>query len=103
MSGKLGSEFIDDFEKEETGLFGMSFRQIVLVFSVITLIIVIGVVIFLELPEIIYTTYGSLVTIPGVIFGASIDKKFKLKERLYFFFLEKRRVYYIDSKKGDKE
>ena len=37
MSGKLGSEFIDDFEKEETGLFGMNFRHIVLVFSVIKL------------------------------------------------------------------
>lgn len=96
MNNKLGSEFIDDFEKEEAGLFGVSYRHILLWFSVFSLMILIIVVVIFEFPEIIFYTYGALVTLPGTLIGASADKKLKIKERVYFFFLEKRRVFRTD-------
>lgn len=90
---KLGSEFIDDFEKEEKNLFGTSYRIILLFFGLLSAMILIIVVYWLELPEMIYEIYSILVGVPCVFFGASVDKLLKIRERAYYLFLIKRRVY----------
>ena len=97
---KLGSEFIDDFEKEETG----KLRLILLIFSVITSILVVTIVVFLKLPDRISIIYMLLVGLPGIFFGVDADKNLNLRDKIYFFFLEKRRVYQTDienEKKGE--
>ena len=97
---KLGSEFIDDFEKEETG----KLRLILLIFSVITSILVVTIVVFLKLPDRISIIYMFLIGIPGIFFGVNADKNLRLRDKIYFFFLEKRRIYQTDienEKKGE--
>lgn len=102
---KIGSEFIDDFNKSNSELFGVNWRFILLIFSIFSFIGIIVAVEFFEYPPIIYKTYLFLVAVPGIFFGTEADKKLKIKDRIYFLFLEKRRVYKTELeniKKGDK-
>lgn len=98
IMSKLGSEFIEDFEREERKLFGTSYRILLLIFSVLTFIVLITLVYILELPEIIWQLYGIIVVIPGTFFGVSADEKMELKGKLHYFFLIKRRVYKTNLK-----
>lgn len=102
---KIGSEFIDDFEKNDNELFGINWRVILLLFSFFSFTGIIVAVEWFEYPSIIYETYLILVVIPGFFFGLSMEKKLKIKDRMYFLFLEKKRVYQTEVeniKKGDK-
>ena len=51
---KLGSEFIDDFEKDDTGLSGINKRRISLIFGIVTQVALTVGITYLELPDIIY-------------------------------------------------
>lgn len=100
---KLGSEFIEDFEEEDRGIFGISYRHILLFLSIISTIVLIFVVeIIFKLPRIIIMMYILTITIPGVFFGLSAEKTLKIKDRMHYLFLIKRRVYQTEIKSKEK-
>lgn len=100
---KLGSEFIEDFEKDDTNLFGINFRNILLLWSILSSIALIIAISYFKLPERIYEIYIVVFAMPGVFFGVNADKMINLKGKIHFFFLEKRRVYKTTVKINRKE
>ena len=103
---KLGSEFIDDFEKDETGLSGINKRRISLIFGIVTQVALTVGISYLELPDIIYEIYFVIITFPAIFYGINASEMLQLKGRIHFFLLEKKRVYRTeseDTEKGDEE
>lgn len=90
---KLGSEFIDDFEKDDTGLSGINKKRISLIFGIVTQVALTVGISYLELPDIIYEIYFIIVTFPAVFYGINASEMLQLKGRIHFFFLERKRVY----------
>lgn len=90
---KIGSEFIDNFQKKELTFFGIKLRMITLMFSIISLILLTLVIDYFSLPKMLVNIYTVIVVIPGVLIGIEADKLLKLKARIHFFFLIKKRVY----------
>lgn len=90
---KIGSEFIDNFQKKELTIFGIKYRMIILMFSIISLVLLTLVIDYFSLPKMLVNIYTVIVVIPGVLIGIEADKLLKLKARIHFFFLIKRRVY----------
>lgn len=100
---KLGSEFLDSFEKEEGKLLGVQKRILLLLFSMITSIILIIAVVWFKLPDILYYIYLIIIGIPGTFFGVSADKHLRVKDRIYFFFLERVRTNPTPIEKEETE
>lgn len=92
MANKIGSEFIEDFEVN-TRNFEATLRQVALFLGVILGIVVTGGAIWFDMPDLFYWTFDGVVVLPMVFYGGYLDKKFKLKERLYFLTLETIRIY----------
>lgn len=103
---KLGSEFIDDFEKDDTGLSGINKRRISLILGIVTQVALTVGISYLELPDIIYEIYFVIITFPAIFYGINASEMLQLKGRIHFFLLEKKRVYRTeleDTEKGDEE
>lgn len=107
---KLGSEFIDDFEKDDTGLSGINKRRISLIFGIVTQVALTVGISYLELPDIIYEIYFIIVTFPAIFYGINASEMLQLKGRIHFLFLERKRVYRTEleeleenEEKGDEE
>ena len=103
---KLGSEFIDDFEKDDTGLSGINKRRISLIFGIVTQVALTVGISYLELPDIIYEIYFVIITFPAIFYGINASEMLQLKGRIHFFLLEKKRVCRTeleDTEKGDEE
>ena len=90
---KLGSDFLEDFEKTDVGIRGK-----LLIGTLVSAVILTVVIWWLNFPNILLYIYYVVVGIPGVFFGVEAEKKLELKHVLYFFFLEKRRVYKTNIK-----
>lgn len=91
---KLGSEFLDDFIKEDKPIiFQLTARGLVLVLGVITSIVLITVLFFYGYPDVLVVAVAVALLVPTVIYGLGFDKKFSLRERFYFMVLIKRRIY----------
>lgn len=91
---KLGSEFLDDFVKEDKPIiFQLTARGLILILGLILSIAVVTLLFFYEYPDLLVAAVAVLTLAPTVILGLGFDKKFSLRERFYFMVLIKRRIY----------
>lgn len=92
MANKIGSEFIEDFELDKSD-WNQKVRWAVFAVGLVLGFLVTIAVIWLEYPDSIFYAFDFLVVLPMCFYGISADKKFKLKERIYFLTLETVRTY----------
>lgn len=98
---KLGSEFLDDFIKENKPIvFQLTARGLVLVIGLIVSVALITFLFFLGYPDVLVATVATLLLVPTVICGLGLDIKFALRERFYFAVLLKRRLYQTELTAG---
>lgn len=98
---KLGSEFLDDFIKEDKPIiFQLTARGLILVLGLILSIAVVTLLFFYEYPDLLVAGVAVLTLVPTIVFGLGFDKKFSIRERFYFAVLLKRRLYQTELSSG---
>ena len=91
---KIGSEFLREFETEDRPiLFGLTARMMVFYLCLVIAILGTVAIYFLGLPDWYIYLWDALFVVPGAMYGMGMTKRWRIKEKINFFFRIQNRSY----------
>lgn len=91
---KIGSEFLREFETEDRPImFGLTGRMMVFYLCLIAAVAGTTAIYFLGLPDWYIYLWDALLMVPGGTYGMGMTKRWRIKEKINFFFRIQERRY----------